>query len=67
VAAGSGVVLAIVRAAFTGSVNIFVTTLLSVSVTVTLKVIGVAVDAAPIRTPAGLSENVPGRPVADQV
>lgn len=67
VAAGNGDVLVIVRAAFTGKVNIFIRVLLRESVTVTLKVMGVAVAALPIKTPAELTENVLGRPVADHV
>jgi hypothetical protein len=56
-----------VRTAFTGSVNISVRVLFRVSVTVTLKVIGVAALGVPVSTPTELSENPSGRPVADHV
>ena len=67
VAAGSGELLVMVNAAFTGRVNVSVRELFRVSVTVTRKVIGVAALGMPVSTPLELNANPCGRPVADHV
>jgi hypothetical protein len=65
VAAGSGEVVVMVSAGFTGSVKGPVLTPPTLSVTLTLKVTGPDVGGIPVRTPAALRVSQPGRPDAD--
>lgn len=56
-----------VRAASTGSVNIMLAVLLEESVTLAVKVTGLAAGGVPLRAPAALNVSQLGRPVADQI
>ena len=67
VAAARGDAVSIIRIACACSVNVPLSELFSVSLTVIPKDTGPACVGAPLNTPPGLNESHDGRPVADHV